>query len=221
MAKRVFDIVCSALALLSSAPVLGLAAIGIRLSSRGPILFRAARVGLGGEDFVMHKFRTMHVRCGDDSVITGSDDKRVFPFGSLLRQLKIDEIPQFHDVLWGRMSVVGPRPEDPRIVERHYTPRQMETLRVKPGLASPGSIYNYTHGDEYFDDEDTERAYVERLLPIKLALDQVYVARASFTYDLRIVARTVAVVVMSAAGCRRFAEPPEMIAALALLRAPP
>src|SRR4051812_37305037 len=102
MAKRLFDILVAALALLVLSPLLVATAIGIRLSSRGPILYRARRVGRGGELFTMHKFRTMHVRQeAGASAITAPADARVFAFGSLLRRLKIDELPQLYDVLRG------------------------------------------------------------------------------------------------------------------------
>jgi lipopolysaccharide/colanic/teichoic acid biosynthesis glycosyltransferase len=211
MAKRLFDIVGAALGLVLLSPVLLLAAIGIRLSSRGPVLYRAQRVGRDGKLFTMHKFRTMRVDQGPRSgPITGANDPRVFRFGALLRRLKIDELPQLFDVLRGRMSLVGPRPEDPRIVRAHYTPEQMETLRVRPGLASPGSIYNYTHGDRILGQDDPEQAYVTKLLPVKLALENVYVREANLVYDLRIILRTVWTILQMALGRQDFPDPPEM-----------
>src|SRR5947209_559846 len=129
MAKRLFDVLVSAVALAVLSPLFLLAALGIRLSSRGPVFYRARRVARGGEPFTMHKFRTMHVHQGAaPSAITGPSDRRVFFFGALLRRLKIDELPQFWDVLRGKMSLVGPRPEDPRIVRDHYAPEHLETL---------------------------------------------------------------------------------------------
>ena len=225
MGKRLFDIVFSLLALALLAPLFVLAAIGIRLSSPGPIMYRARRAGRNGEPFIMHKFRTMRHpgtrgRVGAlGSVITGATDPRVFAFGSLLRRLKIDELPQFYDVLRGKMSLVGPRPEDLRIVSEEYTAEQRETLRARPGLASPGSLYAYTHGDRYLDTDDPERAYINDLLPIKLALETVYVQRVSFLYDLRIIARTVWVITVTALGSCEFADPPEMTEARGLLLA--
>ena len=211
MAKRIFDVVMSVLALVLLSPLLLVAAIGVRLSSPGPVLYRARRVGRGGELFTMHKFRTMHVDQGPRaSAITGPEDTRVFFFGSLLRRLKIDELPQLYDVLRGKMSVVGPRPEDPRIVREHYRPEDMETLNVLPGLASPGSIYNYTHGDDILAQGDAEEMYAHKLLPIKLALEIVYVREGSFLYDLAIILRTIVVILLVACGKRRFANPPEM-----------
>src|SRR5437870_10188405 len=143
MAKRLFDIVFSLLGLGILWPVLLISAAGMGLTSRGPILYRARRVGRNGEEFTMHKFRTMHHGDGGRSrAVTAARDPRVFAFGSVLRRLKLDELPQLFDVLRGKMSFVGPRPEDPRIVREHYTTWHLETLRVRPGLASPGSIYN-------------------------------------------------------------------------------
>src|SRR5438874_10602622 len=109
MAKRFFDVVGAAAALALLSPLLLLAALGIRLSSRGPILYRARRAGKDGEPFTMHKFRTMRIDHGTTrSAITGTKDPRVFFFGALLRRLKIDELPQLWDVLRGKMSFVGP-----------------------------------------------------------------------------------------------------------------
>src|SRR5713226_5364932 len=133
MAKRFFDIIVSTIALVLLAPVFLIAAIGILLSSRGPIFFRSPRIGQDGNPFVMHKLRTMRIgHPPEASPITSPQDVRVFPWGALLRRLKIDELPQFFDVLRGKMSLVGPRPEDLRIVSEEYTAEQKETLRARP-----------------------------------------------------------------------------------------
>jgi lipopolysaccharide/colanic/teichoic acid biosynthesis glycosyltransferase len=211
MVKRLFDLVVAAAGLLLLWPFFVLAAIGVRLSSRGPIFYHARRSGWNGEVFMMHKFRTMHVDQGPrSSAITGHNDPRVFFFGALLRRLKLDELPQLYDVLRGEMSLVGPRPEDPRIVRDHYTPEQWETLCVLPGLVSPGTIFYYIHADRVLAPGDPEQMYVEKLLPLKLALDMVYIREANFFYDLRIILRAFAVIVQVVLGRRRFPDPPEM-----------
>jgi len=218
MAKRLLDIALSSISLVVLSPLFGLAAIGIRLSSPGPIFYRAQRVGVNQTKFVMYKFRTMHVdRRSLTSVITAKNDPRVFVLGLWLRRLKIDELPQLLNVLRGEMAIVGPRPEDPRIVGECYAQEHFETLCVLPGLASPGSIYNYTHGEQMLDTDDPEKAYVERLLPIKLALDMVYVREASLIYDLRIIFRTALTILAITLGKRHFADPPEMKKAQALV----
>jgi lipopolysaccharide/colanic/teichoic acid biosynthesis glycosyltransferase len=217
MVRRLSDILLAGAALLGLAPLFLLAGAGIRLSSPGPVFYRARRAGLNGRPFTMLKFRTMHVGGAGDSRITSSRDARVFRVGHWLRATKIDELPQLISVVKGDMSIVGPRPEDLHIVEAHYTPAQRVTLSVNPGLASPGSLYNYTHGELFLDAPDPERAYAERLLPIKLALDTVYVRRRSMVYDLRLIARTIWIIIARTSGRRRFADPVEMHEAHALL----
>jgi lipopolysaccharide/colanic/teichoic acid biosynthesis glycosyltransferase len=159
----------------------------------------------------MYKFRTMHVNHGPaGSCITAQNDARVFAFGSWLRRLKIDELPQLMNILRREMAIVGPRPEDPKIVEAHYTSDHLETLNILPGLSSPGSIYYYTHGEKTLNGEDPEGFYVERLLPTKLAIDIVYVREASVLYSLNVILRTTWVILAMALGKRHFPEPPEL-----------
>jgi lipopolysaccharide/colanic/teichoic acid biosynthesis glycosyltransferase len=218
MMKRSLDVVLAALALILASPILMLAAIGIRLSSPGPILYRAHLIGRDGRAFTMYKLRTMHVDHGGfDSVITAARDPRVFRFGAWLRRVKIDELPQLLNILRGDMSIVGPRPENPRFVERYYRAEHRALLRVRPGLTSPGTLYDYTHGEDLVGSIDPEYAYVERLLPIRLAMDQLYVQRASLGYDAALVARTVGIIAATAMGQRRFDEPPELTEALRLV----
>jgi lipopolysaccharide/colanic/teichoic acid biosynthesis glycosyltransferase len=223
VAKRTLDLVLSAVALVAAIPLLAVVAVAIRLSSPGPVFYRATRVGRGGRPFTMYKLRTMHVNqtvAGEKiatSAITAKDDPRVFPVGSLLRQTKIDELPQLFNVLRGDMSLVGPRPEDPRFVAKNYTPADMATLDVRPGLTSPGSVWYYTSAEEGLTSDDPERHYVERVLPLKLALDLVYVREVSWRYDLALIGRTLLVLTALVVGWRRFGDPPEMSAARRLL----
>jgi lipopolysaccharide/colanic/teichoic acid biosynthesis glycosyltransferase len=217
MAKRLFDVIVCAIAIVLLSPVLLLAYCAVRLSSSGPALYRARRVGRGGDIFIMHKFRTMHTGSDTGSVITGAKDSRVFQAGRILRTLKIDELPQLYDILTGKMSIVGPRPEDPKIVAEYYSPLSRETLNVAPGLSSPGSIHYYTHSHLQLDDKDPERSYVEKLLPIKLAMDLVYLRRAGLWYDVTIMLRTAITILLIALGKRRFAEPPEFTEAKELM----
>lgn len=207
--KRFFDIVFSGTALVVLLPVMLAAGIGIRLSSRGPVIYKARRMGKGMIPFSLYKFRTMGVGADRSGAITAVGDSRVFPFGGFLRKFKIDELPQLANVLAGTMSIVGPRPESVEIVERHYTQWMEETLSVLPGLASPGSIFNYTHGGRFLEGEDTEGAYVERLLPVKLAMDLYYVRNGSLLYDMEIVVRTVLVIIGTMFGKTDFRYPRE------------
>jgi lipopolysaccharide/colanic/teichoic acid biosynthesis glycosyltransferase len=212
MAARLFDFTASLIALIVCVPILAAAAIGIWLSSPGPVFYRARRVGRGAAHFVMYKFRTMHVSSGP--VITAKQDARIFAFGSLLRRLKIDELPQLVNILRGDMSIVGPRPEDPMIVFEAYSKGDLETLSVLPGLLSPGSIYYYTHGEQLLGNgEDPTTTYLKTVLPIKLALDRVYVQRRGMLYNVRLITRTVWVIMLKICGTRHFSDPPEMAAA--------
>jgi len=146
--KRVLDVLLSLVALVVLSPILSLAAFGVWLSDRSPILYRARLTGRNGRPFTMYKLRTMRVNHGAfQSVITADQDPRVFPFGAWLRRAKVDELPQLVNILRGDMSIVGPRPEHPDIVSRHYRPEHRELLDVRPGLTSPGTLYDYAHGD--------------------------------------------------------------------------
>ena len=207
MVKRLFDIIFSLLAIIVLSPVFIIAVIGILISSRGSVLYEAKRAGINGKPFVMHKFRTMNLSDSNTSKITAIRDHRVFPFGAFLRMAKIDELPQLFDVLIGRMSIVGPRPEDISIVREHYTEEDMRTLLVRPGLASPGSIFNYTHAQKYLDNASPEESYLEQLLPVKLAIERVYIERQSFWYDIKIIIRTIMVIFQNLFGIRCFKDP--------------
>ena len=221
MVKRLFDVVCAAVALVLTAPLIGLAAIGIKLTDPkgGPVFYRARRVGYLGREFTMYKLRTMR-QDGDEGGgprITGARDARVYPFGQLLRRSKVDELPQLFNVLRGDMAIVGPRPEDPMIVKEHYSPTDLETLGVRPGLASPGSIYQFTSGDKLLTGQDPEARYVDKLLKTKLALDRVYIRQATLRRDVAIIGRTIWAIGAVATGKRKFSPPPEMTAARRLL----
>jgi lipopolysaccharide/colanic/teichoic acid biosynthesis glycosyltransferase len=211
MVARVVGVLVALTALLALIPVFAFAAVGIWLSSPGPVFFRANRVGLNGRMFCMYKFRTMRVaREPGGSTITAKGDPRVFAFGSWLRRLQIDELPQLFNIVKGDMAIVGPRPEDPRIVRSAYAAPHLETLQVLPGLTSPGTLYYYMHGEQRIDVGAPERYYVEHLLPTKLALDRAYVREASALYDLQLVLRTIWTIVLMAMGVTTFREPPEL-----------
>ena len=224
MAKRLFDVCCAAVALVLVAPLIGLAAIGIKLTDPGPVFFRARRVGYLGREFTMFKLRTMRAdgeesggSGGSGPLITGQNDQRVSAIGKILRRTKIDELPQLFNVLRGDMAIVGPRPEDPTIVRQHYSSADLETLGVRPGLASPGSIYQFTSGDRLLTGADPEARYVDTLLKTKLALDRVYIRHASLRRDFAIIGRTLWTIGAVATGRHKFAPPPEMSAARRLL----
>lgn len=176
-------------------PLLLLISIGILISGPGPVFYLADRAGLHGVPFRMYKFRTMRQTSGAGSRVAAARDPRVFPFGVLLRRLKLDELPQLLNIVRGEMAFVGPRPEDPWFVEHVYTEEDRETLLVLPGLTSPGTLYYFTHAEQFLDAVGTEAAYISGPLKTKLRLDREYIANATAGSDLRLILETVRVLV--------------------------
>lgn len=196
MAKRLFDLLGAALALLLLAPLLLAVAVWIKLDSPGPVFFRQQRVGRGGVPFGIHKFRTMRVDAPAlGPQVTVGHDPRITRAGHWLRHHRIDELPQFIDVLQGTMSLVGPRPEVPRFVA-HYPPALARTvLAVRPGITDPASLAGLDEAAQLAAAADPEREYIQHILPAKLALQADYARRATLASDLGVLWRTLRVLV--------------------------
>lgn len=186
MLKRAFDILISLLLLLALIPLLVAIAVLIKADSRGPVFHRARRVGKDGKLFTLYKFRSMVAgSAADGPGITRHGDPRVTRVGFLLRKSKVDEVPQLINVLKGEMSLVGPRPEDPRYVA-HYTDEQRRVLTIRPGMVSPAAL-RYRYEEELLATaQDVERFYLSTVLPDKLRMDLEYVERRSFSLDLKV-----------------------------------
>lgn len=185
--RRVFDVSASAVGLLVLSPVLLAAALLVKLSSPGPILFRQVRVGLKGKPFEILKFRTMRTdaeRVGGQ--LTVGDDPRITPIGKFLRKWKLDEFPQLINVVKGEMALVGPRPEVPRYVEL-YSPAQRRVLGVRPGITDPASVAFRSESELMGNHPDPERFYVEEIMPEKLRLNIEYLARRTLLTDLGVI----------------------------------
>jgi lipopolysaccharide/colanic/teichoic acid biosynthesis glycosyltransferase len=187
--KRALDVVLAALALAAAAPLIAAAAVAVRLSSPGPVLYASPRVGRDGRTFGMLKLRTMVA--GADRrgpLVTAAGDARVTPVGRVLRRTKIDELPSLWNVVRGDMSLVGPRPENPGSAAL-YSAEQRRLFGVRPGITSPATIA-YRHEERLLaGGGDVETRYLE-IMQRKLALELDYVARRSLWLDLRILART-------------------------------
>ena len=195
MAKRLFDLAGAGLALLLLAPLLLLLALAIRLDSAGPVFFRQERVGRLGVLFRIHKFRTMRVDAPALGLpLTVGRDARITRVGHWLRHYRLDELPQFLDVLLGRMSLVGPRPEVPRYVAHYPAALRDRVLAVRPGITDPASLAHIDEAALLAAAADPEREYIERILPPKLALQAAYAERATLWTDLAVLARTLRVV---------------------------
>ncbi len=188
--KRVFDICCALGLILVSLPLFVLAYVGIKITSPGPSLYFARRVAKGGNTFEMYKFRSMRVNDGSGPVITAPGDNRIFGFGAFLRATKIDELPQLFNVLKGDISFVGPRPEDPSIVERFYDEEMLLTLDYTPGLTSPGTLHYMKNFAAFIDAGNSEDSYVENILEAKLQIDLEYAKRANLISDMKLIAAT-------------------------------
>ncbi len=193
--KRGADVALALGALVLTGPVILLGALGVKLTSRGPAFYRARRAGLGGRPFTMFKLRTMRVgEDAPDRKITADRDDRVTGIGRWLRRFKIDELPQFWNVLRGDMAIVGPRPEDWDIVQQHYTAADRRALEVRPGIASPVDVQWYpdlTHHDPAPPEVPAQDHYLRRHLPVQVAEAIRYADRQTLWLDLRVMARLV------------------------------
>lgn len=188
--KRCFDIVAALLGLIVSSPIWIITILGIWFSDPGPIFFRARRIGLHNEEFAMWKFRSMRVPRTEAQKSEASfkaDVDRIFPFGRVMRKLKIDELPQLLNILDGSMSVVGPRPAAKDQVHVMRAGKYAVAAEVRPGLTSPAALYDYLYGDAIEDLEDYERL----VLPTRLELEAYYPAHMSVWYDLKLIWYTV------------------------------
>lgn len=191
MLKRLVDILLSALGLaLLALPLLAIA-LWVKLDSPGPVLFRQQRVGRFGQPFMIHKFRTMAVDApARGPQITVGADPRITRAGQVLRAAKLDELPQLWDVLRGAMSLVGPRPEVPKYVALYPDEMRELLLSVRPGITDLASLQYRDESAVLAAAADPERAYVEQVLPAKLALSSRYVREATLLGDLRLILAT-------------------------------
>ena len=188
--KRIFDVIVVSIGLLVISPLMLAAAILVRLTSPGPVLFRQKRVGRGGRPFFILKFRTMVQDAPKrGGPITFGDDPRITRIGRLLRRTKLDELPQLINVLKGDMSLVGPRPEIPKYVEM-FRQDYEEILRVRPGITDLASIKYSDEAAVLGQAADPEKEYIERILPEKIRLAKEYVRRSSCCFDVALILLT-------------------------------
>ncbi len=192
IAKRTFDLFFSLIGIIITIPILILVSIMIKLTSKGPIIFKQERVGKNKKIFYIYKFRTM-TDCDDkasDRQVTVINDQRITRIGRILRKYKIDELPQLYNVLKGDMSFVGPRPEVKKYV-KFYEEEYDEILKIKPGITDLASI-------EYIDENtiiskysDPEKIYIEEVLPKKLMLNKRYIEEMSIKNDILLILKTI------------------------------
>lgn len=188
--KRIFDILVSTIVMLLFLPIGIFLAIFIVIESRGGIFYFQERVGQNGKLFKLIKFRSMRPNAELLGQLTvGARDPRITKAGFFIRKFKLDEFPQFLNVLKGEMSIVGPRPEVPKYVA-FYTVEQQKILTVKPGITDYASIAYFHENEILAKASDPEKAYIEEVLPAKIELNQRYLAKPTLAADLRIMLLT-------------------------------
>lgn len=187
--RRIFDFLVASIGLIILLPWIILITAMIRRDSPGPVLYRGRRVGRYGREFKILKFRTMYERPESygGNPVTGAEDDRITPLGRWLRNTKINELPQLWNVIKGDMSLVGPRPEDPDIVDRDWPLEvRRELLSVRPGVTSPASVL-YRDEESLLIGDDPLGEYLRNVLPTKLRLDLLYVRNRNFFTDLDVI----------------------------------
>lgn len=190
MLKRLFDIFCAALGLLCLLPLIVVISIWIKLDSRGPVFFRQERVGQYGRVFRIHKFRTMRVDAEQGGRLTVGRDSRITGCGHFLRKSKLDELPQLFDVLIGKMSLVGPRPEVQEYIDCYPINVRDKVLSVRPGITDRASIEMVDENEILAQYADPRQAYIDHILPIKQRYYMAYVDNYGVVTDIRIIFST-------------------------------
>ena len=193
-AKRALDIAGAGAGLLVTSPILLAACTAILLTDGRPVLFRQQRVGRNGVPFEILKFRSMRNDAAGLQV-SSDHDPRITRVGNILRKSKVDELPQLVNVLRGQMSIVGPRPEVPRYVDRWPDALRPEILSVRPGITDPASIVFRDESEILAASADPEATYIDEILPRKADMYADYVRRRTFQGDLKLIAMTVRAVI--------------------------
>lgn len=185
--KRAFDMLASGVAIIVLSPVFLIAIVGILISDPGPIFYKANRVGKDNRHFRMLKFRSMRVDKNADEKSLRPDQDRIYKWGRVMRDTKLDELPQLFNVFLGSMSVIGPRPASADQVEITRAGKYAATSMLKPGLSGPSALYDYIFGDSITDEE----AYERLVLPTRLDLDLYYLKARSVGFDIKMIWWTV------------------------------
>ena len=189
--KRTFDLVFSLMVLILFLPFGLIISLLIVFSSPGGIFYRQERIGQNGVTFMLYKFRSMRKNADQSGRLTvGMKDSRITSVGVFIRKYKLDEFPQFINVLIGDMSVVGPRPEVHEFVTM-YTEEQQKILTVKPGITDYASLEYLNENEQLAKSEDPKRTYIEEVMPHKIEINQKYLSRPTLGHDLQIIFKTI------------------------------
>ena len=189
--KRAFDLVFSLVILILFLPFGLIISILILFSSPGGVFYRQERIGKNGVPFMLYKFRSMRTNADQSGRLTvGMKDSRITGVGGFIRKYKLDEFPQFINVLFGHMSIVGPRPEVDEFVTL-YTEEQRKILTVKPGITDYASIEYFNENEQLAQSDDPKKTYIEEVMPHKLEINQKYLSRPTLGHDLQIIFKTI------------------------------
>ncbi|OWO83339.1 glycosyl transferase [Photorhabdus luminescens] len=189
--KRLFDFISSLIGLILLLPILITIAIWIKMDSKGPIFFRQQRVGQYNQDFYIHKFRSMTTGSEQKGQLTIGHDLRITNSGKFIRKYKIDELAQLIDVVRGKMSLVGPRPEVPQFMDKYPDDIRNKILSIKPGITDLASIEMIDENQILSQYNDPHQAYIDIIMPIKAKYYLEYIDKKSFFYDLKIIFKTI------------------------------
>jgi lipopolysaccharide/colanic/teichoic acid biosynthesis glycosyltransferase len=188
--KRGFDILLAALGLLLLWPLILIVALVIRIVDSRPVIFSQGRVGRNGKLFSVHKFRTMSMKQNFQSTVTTLQDSRITPVGKFIRKWKLDELPQLWNVLVGKMSFVGPRPDVQGYADKLLGEDRI-ILTVRPGITGPATLKYRNEETLLAAQDDPEQYNNEVLWPDKVRLNREYVKNWSFWGDMRLILQTI------------------------------
>jgi lipopolysaccharide/colanic/teichoic acid biosynthesis glycosyltransferase len=188
---RIFDFFFSLLGLIILSPLFILLTIWIKLDSKGPVFYSQKRVGYLGKEFKLFKFRSMRPDSDKLGLLTvGGRDPRVTKSGYFIRKYKLDELPQLINVLFGEMSLVGPRPEVKKYVDL-YTEEQLKVLNVRPGITDEASIAYKNENELLAKSKNPEKTYIEEIMPAKLELNKAFIQSPTFINYFRTIFNTI------------------------------
>ena len=189
--KRAFDLVFSLLVLILFLPFGLIISLLILFSSPGGVFYRQERIGKNGVPFMLYKFRSMRTNAHQSGRLTvGMKDPRITSVGIFIRKYKLDEFPQFINVLNGDMSIVGPRPEVNEFVTL-YSEEQRKILTVKPGITDYASLEYFNENEQLAQSDDPKKTYIEEVMPHKIEINQQYLSRPTLGHDLQIIFKTI------------------------------
>jgi lipopolysaccharide/colanic/teichoic acid biosynthesis glycosyltransferase len=188
--KRIFDIVCSVIILVLFFPFGLIISILILLESKGGVFYRQERIGRFGKPFKLFKFRSMRKDADKSGKLTvGMKDSRITKTGYFIRKFKLDEFPQFINVILGDMSIVGPRPEVKEYVDL-YTDEQRKILNVRPGITDLASLEYFKENELLGKSDNPQKTYIEEIMPAKIELNKQYLSNPTLSNDLKIMWKT-------------------------------